>query len=164
MVNIQKVIEFLHPTAIPLVDYTIFSQLQNGVWVESITQWNEATLGVQPTQEQLLQVSESPAFIEWANNLIAQKRKELINKMLDAAEPTEMLFRGLFHLIFLVANNQRSRETTLLNRLTTLGINHNIAVQPAETKAEMKTRLFKWISDQLDLELKSSDLQIIDIL
>lgn len=53
MAGLAKIIQFLHPTAVSLQDFKVFSYQG----VESITLWNQEVLGARPSIETLLQSS-----------------------------------------------------------------------------------------------------------
>ena len=87
MVTLQQVIEFMHRTAEPLVDYTVRSHRG----VEEIIQWNETKLGPQPTTEQLATVAASAEFLSWRADLAKARRRQRLRDMILKAEDNDLM-------------------------------------------------------------------------
>lgn len=122
-------IEFMYqnPPAIILADYRIAAD-DNGV--TSITYWNVAKLGPQPTPEQLAAAEASPEYAAWrashGGNPVGTARR-LITELFDRPlEPTPGAIRALI--------------AQLVAHINVLADRHNSLVAWAQTQAVLTDR------------------------
>jgi hypothetical protein len=118
MVKLQRVIEFLHPGAVSLRDYTVESYKGQ----ERITQWNPA-LGPQPTPEQLAVVAASPHFLAWVASLPKQRKKQQVLASLNARDVESVRLRATLKLIMSVFIETRAAINKLTRELSDAGLN-----------------------------------------
>ena len=118
MVNLQRVVEYLHPNAESTVDYTVASHKGQ----ERIAQWNEATLGPQPTPEQLAVVAASPQFLAWVAGLPKQRKKQQVLASLNARDVDSVRLRATLKLIMSVFIETRAAINKLTRELSDAGL------------------------------------------
>lgn len=70
MVGIASVILFLHPAAVPLVDFVVSSDTT----AEHLTFWNTAGLGPQPSEATLAATQASPAYQTYISQAAVDQR------------------------------------------------------------------------------------------
>ena len=148
MVTLQRVIEFLHPNAEPLRDYTVGSHKG----VESVAWWDAAALGPQPTPEQLAVVAASPQFLAWVAGLPKQRKKQQVLASLNAKDVESVRLRATLKLIMSVFIETRSAINKLTRELSDAGLNVTQTKLANRSWEQLEQALAQLAQVEVDLE------------
>jgi hypothetical protein len=148
VVTLQRVIQYLHPDAVPLVDYTILAHLG----VEQITQWDAAALGPQPTQEYLDQVAASPEFLEWLAALSKASRKDRVGELIESTGELFVLMLAAHRENLELLQGIRTWCNQLRSQLIAAGLPLTVPQLPGKTWEQYKADVLNRAKAVIDAE------------